>query len=571
MVGQTGKNFKSPMRINSTRFVLLLAAMSSLLTLTTCQDGPTPLTAEAPLHLEDHLDAAVITGSQVPSDVPKPVEWHFGESQPDWKVVRPLQQHIRPAEITRTKDSLRISLDQTNDYRDFRGTFLGGGIYIELSDWRREEWGEILVRARTSDKISAVGVGFNLRKELSADLWAKWPFLHGSDRIPVIRDGTEQTYVFRADSHFMGDLWEGPWRQFGVEFWAREPASVDILSVSIIPKEARYASAAVGLRTEVRDEAYRRTLFTHTPAKLEYRVQVPPAGRLDVGLGVLRENEPITFRVAARPDGQEAEYLLDESYADADHWAQRSLDLAQFAGRTVTLSLETEAESVGTVALWAAPTLSGKRATEKPNIVFYIIDGAGADYMSAYGYNRRTTPNIERLAAEGALFEHAYSNSSWTRPSTLSFLTGLQHSALGGMQNGRNAPPPEVPTISEHLHQAGYQTALFTSNANAANMSGLDRGVDVLREKEAELSESTIELHADFWMRALANSVPRRTVLGTLPNYGRTRATSTTLSVCRSLREPGTPEDNPGLASPIEGRGGLPCRSLEQRLRQGGC
>ena len=355
------------------------------------------------------------------------------------------------------------------------------------------------MRARTSDKISAVGVGFNLRKELSADLWAKWPFLHGSDRIPVIRDGTEQTYVFRADSHFMGDLWEGPWRQFGVEFWAREPASVDILSVSIIPKEARYASAAVGLRTEVRDEAYRRTLFTHTPAKLEYRVQVPPAGRLDVGLGVLRENEPITFRVAARPDGQEAEYLLDESYADADHWAQRSLDLAQFAGRTVTLSLETEAESVGTVALWAAPTLSGKRATEKPNIVFYIIDGAGADYMSAYGYNRRTTPNIERLAAEGALFEHAYSNSSWTRPSTLSFLTGLQHSALGGMQNGRNAPPPEVPTISEHLHQAGYQTALFTSNANAANMSGLDRGVDVLREKEAELSESTIELHADFW------------------------------------------------------------------------
>ena len=115
MVGQTGKNFKSPMRINSTRFVLLLAAMSSLLTLTTCQDGPTPLTAEAPLHLEDHLDAAVITGSQVPSDVPKPVEWHFGESQPDWKVVRPLQQHIRPAEITRTKDSLRISLDQTNE------------------------------------------------------------------------------------------------------------------------------------------------------------------------------------------------------------------------------------------------------------------------------------------------------------------------------------------------------------------------------------------------------------------------------------------------------------------------
>ena len=61
MVGQTSENFKSPVRIDSTGFVLLLAAMSSLLTLTNCQNGPNALTAEVPLHLEDHLDDAVIT------------------------------------------------------------------------------------------------------------------------------------------------------------------------------------------------------------------------------------------------------------------------------------------------------------------------------------------------------------------------------------------------------------------------------------------------------------------------------------------------------------------------------
>ncbi len=120
--------------------------------------------------------------------------------------------------------------------------------------------------------------------------------------------------------------------------------------------------------------------------------------------------------------------------------------------------------------------------------------------MSAYGYNRRTAPNIERLVAEGALFEHAYSNASWTRPSTLSFLTGLQHSAMGGMKNDRNVPPDQVPMIQEHLHRAGYQTALLTSNPNAGTMSGLDRGVDVLREQGVEKeSRSSEELHADFW------------------------------------------------------------------------
>ena len=176
------------------------------------------------------------------------------------------------------------------------------------------------------------------------------------------------------------------------------------------------------------------------------------------------------------------------------------MDLAHLAGKDVTLALEAEAERPGTVVLWAAPTLSGARATNKPNVIFYIIDSAGSDYMSAYGYNRRTTPNIERLAAEGALFEHAYSNSSWTRPSTLSFLTGLQHSSMGGMKNDRNVPPDQVPMIQEHLHRAGYQTALLTSNPNAGTMSGLDRGVDVLREQGVEEeSRSSEELHADFW------------------------------------------------------------------------
>ena len=291
--------------------------------------------------------------------------------------------------------------------------------------------------------------------------------------MPAIRDGTEQTYVLPAGSS------SKPWKQLGIGLWAQEPASIDILSVSVVPKEARFAAAPLGLKTEARDQAFRRALYTHAPSKLEYRVRVPKAGRLDVGLGVLRDEVPVTFRVTAQPDGQALEQLLQESYSDNGHWGQRSVDLAHLAGKDVTLALEAEAERPGTVALWAAPTLSGARATNKPNVIFYIIDSAGSDYMSAYGYNRRTTPNIERLAAEGALFEHAYSNSSWTRPSTLSFLTGLQHSTMGGMKDSRNVPPDQVPMIQEHLHRAGYQTALLTSNPNSGTMSNLDRGVDV--------------------------------------------------------------------------------------------
>ncbi len=163
-----------------------------------------------------------------------------------------------------------------------------------------------------------------------------------------------------------GQRWEGPWRELAVVFLSREPASIDVRSVSVVPKEARFAGAPLGVKTEARDQAYRRTLYTHAPSKLEYRVRVPAAGRLDVGLGVLRDDVPVTFRVTAQPDGQAPEQLLNESYSDKEYWGQRSVDLAHLGGKEVTLTLATEAEHAGTLALWAAPTLSGARISKKP-------------------------------------------------------------------------------------------------------------------------------------------------------------------------------------------------------------
>jgi len=483
--------------------IVVLAFLIALAS-TGCGTESPILTADVPLHLEDHLGAATIVGSEVPADIPEPVVWNFDGPQPNWKPIVPLpspMKSIKPVTVTRTEEGLRIKLTKANDQsRRSDRLNLGGGIFINLPDWRREDWSEILVRARTSDKVNRMRVGFRMREKLGPD-GERGSFTFASPLLPVIRDGSVQTYTVRADwSMVSSEQWEGPWRHLGIKFLSPEPASVELLSVSVIPKEAVYSGAKTGVKTEHRNQAHRRTLYTHTPVTLEYPVRVPAAGRLDVGLGVLRTDTPVKFRIAAEPDGQSPETLFEESYADTENWAQRTVDLSEFAGQAVTLKLEAEADRPGTVALWAAPTLSGSRTTSKPNVIFYIIDGAGADYMSVYGYNRRTTPNLERLAGEGALFEHAYSNSSWTPSSTPSFLTSLQHSVMGGERNGRNAPPEQVLTISEHLHNAGYQTALFTSNPYAATISNLDRGVDVLREKSVDrTSHSSRELHKDFW------------------------------------------------------------------------
>ena len=483
------------------------------LALVSCSGSPsgsTVLTADMPLHLEQHLDAATIVGSEVPADILAPVEWRFDEPQPGWKPVVPREPGIKPVQATRTEDALRLTLTEAN--RGSRDN-LHGGVYIDLPDWSREDWAYVLVRARTSENVDHIELQFNLRERPQAlanqpaPPEPTWTF--DGEQIDVIHDGSTHTYLLRAD--WWWGQWGGPWQQLGIEVGADEPASIDILSVTLTTKVANYADAGAASRTEIRNRIYRRALYTHTPGRLEYRVRIPEGGRLDFGMGVLREDVPVTFRVTAIPDGaggDEPTALFEERYADKEAWGQRSVDLTDFAGQTVTLGLEADSDAEGRVALWGAPTVTGGGQSPLPNVVFYVFDGGAADYMSVYGYNRRTTPTLERLAQEGVVFERAYSNSSWTLPSTASFMTSLQTSVTGGIRRGSASPvPAEAVTMAEHMHRAGYQTAVFTGNPNAGTLSDLQRGVDLFREDWEDFSyfgennhkESSKYLHEGFW------------------------------------------------------------------------
>jgi len=465
------------------------------------KESETLLRAEVPLHLEEHLESATVVGSEVPENLPGPVEWRFDAPQPDWKPVSPRDPAERSTKTERVEDALRILLRHPPPDSEWI-VYAPDGVYVDLSDWDRNDWAWVEVQARSAG-VATLGIAMNLPTPELGFLGGNFTF--PGEQVDVVNDGSIQTYRMRADWSWRSQLWPGVWRQFALLVQAKpgdagRSATLDVISIRIIPKEAAYVTSPVGVRKEIRQQEYRRTIFTHAPGAVEYQVRIPPSGRLDFGLGVLRDDIPVTFRITAeRPAGQ-AEPLFEEAYSDKEHWAQRSVDLSHLAGETVRLGLGVESERQGSVALWAAPTLSGARQTERPNVIFYVIDGAAASQMSVYGHNRRTTPNLERLAALGAVFERAYSNASWTRPSTASFMSSLQHSALGAMRDFRNPPPNEVPTMAEHLHHAGYQTAVLATNPNAGTMSNLDRGVDLLREDFSGAPEmSSQELHEQFW------------------------------------------------------------------------
>ena len=157
------------------------------------------LTANMPLHLEDQLDAATVEGSEVPAQALEAVEWRFDEPQPDWKPFVPLEASIKPIEMSRTEDALRLTLTEANRLPWRSDGSVWGSIYVDLPDYRLADWASILVRARTSDQVRQLGVSFNLRETpLSA---VDPPFLAqpGSLAAPVINDGSVHTYAFEAD------------------------------------------------------------------------------------------------------------------------------------------------------------------------------------------------------------------------------------------------------------------------------------------------------------------------------------------------------------------------------------
>jgi len=453
--------------------------------------GPPTLSVDMPLHLEDHLAAASITGSELPANPPQPVEWRFDQPQPDWRATPLWHPPYGVPTLTRSGEGLRVSLTDQTRVPDGR---LRGVIHVALPDWHRRDWADVVIRARadSASTVNIVGLGFNLRDGRGTQANPQPPFQFGGQNSPIVRDGTIHTYRLRVGQGARG--FQGPWRELALVFGSEgEPGSIELLTVSVVPTGTEYAEALHGVQPVTIGERIRRTLYTHAPGRFSYRVRVPEGGRVDAALGVLGGGDSVTFRVRVRSGGDE-ETLLQERYADPDQWAQRSVDLARFAGRTVTLTLETSAAPPGTVAFWGAPTVSGMRASDRPNVIFYIIDGGGADQMSLYGYNRRTTPNLDKLAAEGAVFEHAYSSSLWTGPSTATFMTSLHNSVLGNFRF--DALPPGAPTMAERFHDAGYPTAVFTSNPNA----GLPRGADMFRDQGVDPpTGSSVELHRDFW------------------------------------------------------------------------
>jgi arylsulfatase A-like enzyme len=113
-------------------------------------------------------------------------------------------------------------------------------------------------------------------------------------------------------------------------------------------------------------------------------------------------------------------------------------------------------------------------APDSPSVLVVVLDTVRSDHLSSYGYDRATSPFLDRFAQEGALFENAYSTSSWTLPAHASLLTGLLPHEHGATTSELDESSP---MISEAVLARGYRTAAFSANLDwFTRAQGFSRG-----------------------------------------------------------------------------------------------
>ncbi len=113
----------------------------------------------------------------------------------------------------------------------------------------------------------------------------------------------------------------------------------------------------------------------------------------------------------------------------------------------------------------------------RTNVILISIDTLRPDRLGCYGYARDTSPRLDKIAAEGVLFEDVTSACPWTLPAHATMLTGL-YPSRHGVKNHENHLPDGIPTLATRLAGEGYATMAVVNSHNFDERYGLQQGFE---------------------------------------------------------------------------------------------
>ena len=157
------------------------------------------------------------------------------------------------------------------------------------------------------------------------------------------------------------------------------------------------------------------------------------------------------------------------------------------------------------------------KPSQRPNIILVLVDALRADHLGAYGYERNTTPVLDRFARENVLFTRAVSASNWTPASIASMFTGLYATSHGMVPPVHNAATAHLlsvrlsqnfDTLAEILKRGGYQTAAVITNPWLKKEFDYAQGFDTYKSMKRSSANTVTESATRILAKLLKKKAP---------------------------------------------------------------
>jgi len=244
---------------------------------------------------------------------------------------------------------------------------------------------------------------------------------------------------------------------------------------------------------------YISILFSPPESRYDLEIDLPPESYLEFGAGLIfdKNYKKIADKFGSRPEG--VEFLIWLKNKDNDrlifqkflkmpeekenrtlNFGFHRLELPSRGGH-FHLIFETE-NGNGAFAFWTSPIIVPQKK-EPDRVILISLDTLRADHLSCFGYHRTTSPAIDLLASEGALFLEAVSTSSWTLPAHVSLLFSAD-SVHHGVMAADDRIPGSLIGLTEILNQNGFVCGAITGGGFVSPKYGFARGFDFYNESE---------------------------------------------------------------------------------------
>ncbi len=273
----------------------------------------------------------------------------------------------------------------------------------------------------------------------------------------------------------------------------------DLYPVQSVPLEESIAPQnALLLKRRLRLEGTERNvLFAPTESEFVFTVDLTAETVLEFGVGIVHDanaqglqklsdpgEEGVDFRIELEIAGrtrtlfqktlQVSETALDTRFV----FVEDSIDIP-YSQSAARLSLITQGVP-WQFSFWTNPVLYHKNSDET-NVILISVDTLRADHLGCYGYARNTSPHIDALSQDGALFLNTYASSSWTLPSHVSLLTS-QHGVHHQVYHDDERMDPALLTLAEKFRAHDYTCAAFTGGGFVSQAYGFAKGFDTYDE-----------------------------------------------------------------------------------------